>query len=115
MHALDNISNFVWGPFTIVLLIGTGLLLSIRTRFVQFRQFRLGTDIVRGRYDDAGIRANDDGRRSSCQRHAAAKADDNAGIREQHAGGTKIGLYWSGEPSHVDRHLRGGADDVRPE
>ncbi len=32
---------FVWGPFTVVLLLGTGLYLSIRLRGIQFRHFRL--------------------------------------------------------------------------
>jgi AGCS family alanine or glycine:cation symporter len=32
---------FVWGPFTVVLLIGTGLYLSVRLRFIHFRRFKL--------------------------------------------------------------------------
>ncbi len=33
------ISNIVWGPIMLVLLIGTGLLLSIRMGFPQFTRF----------------------------------------------------------------------------
>ncbi|WDV45344.1 sodium:alanine symporter family protein [Clostridiaceae bacterium M8S5] len=32
------ISDFAWGPFMIVLLVGTGILLSFGTRFIQFRK-----------------------------------------------------------------------------
>jgi alanine or glycine:cation symporter, AGCS family len=44
-------SDAVWGPLTL-LLIATGLILSIRTHFIQFRKLPLGVDILRGRYDD---------------------------------------------------------------
>ncbi len=33
------INNVVWGPIMLTLLIGTGLFLSIKTRFLQFRKF----------------------------------------------------------------------------
>ena len=33
------INGFVWGPVMLVLLVGTGLYLSISTGFVQFRRF----------------------------------------------------------------------------
>lgn len=32
-------SNFVWGPWTIALLLGTGVFLTLRYRFVQLRRF----------------------------------------------------------------------------
>ena len=35
----DTINGFVWGPIMLVLLVGTGLYLSISTGFVQFRRF----------------------------------------------------------------------------
>ena len=36
---LEGVRDFVWGPVTCALLLGTGLLLTIRTRGVQFRGF----------------------------------------------------------------------------
>ncbi len=36
-----TVVTFMWGNWMILLLVGTGLLLSIMTRFVQIRQFRL--------------------------------------------------------------------------
>ncbi len=35
----DKINGFVWGPVMLVLLIGSGLFLSIKTGFLQFRKF----------------------------------------------------------------------------
>ena len=35
---LDQISNMVWGPPLLVLLVGTGIYLSIRLSFLQFSQ-----------------------------------------------------------------------------
>ncbi|MGY0692553.1 alanine/glycine:cation symporter family protein [Virgibacillus sp. FSP13] len=34
---IDKISGFVWGPVTLVLIVGTGLYLTIRLGFLQFR------------------------------------------------------------------------------
>ncbi len=36
----DAVNGFVWGPIMLTLLIGTGLFLSIKTGFAQFRRFR---------------------------------------------------------------------------
>jgi len=48
---VDTLSNWVWGPVTIVLLVGTGIYLTIRMRFIQFRGLRHSIDLIRGRYD----------------------------------------------------------------
>ena len=37
--AIFWVSNAVWGPWTIALLLGTGLFLTIRLRFVQIVRF----------------------------------------------------------------------------
>lgn len=39
MQVNDAINGFVWGPIMLALLIGTGLYISIRTKFMQFRHF----------------------------------------------------------------------------
>ncbi len=39
-------------PFMVILLIGTGILLTIRTGFVQIRHFGHGVAVATGRYDD---------------------------------------------------------------
>lgn len=37
-NIIKTISDFAWGPFMIVLLVGTGILLSLGTKFIQFRK-----------------------------------------------------------------------------
>jgi AGCS family alanine or glycine:cation symporter len=57
-HALESFhrvvtaaGEIVWGPPFLVLLIGTGLFLTVYLRAVQIRQFRHGFDVIRGKYD----------------------------------------------------------------
>ncbi|MCK4742602.1 MAG: sodium:alanine symporter family protein [Sulfuriflexus sp.] len=45
------IAGALWGIPSIVLLVGTGLYLTIRLRFIQFRGFKHAVDLVRGKYD----------------------------------------------------------------
>ena len=47
-----ELNNFIWGPPLIVLLVGTGLYLTLRFRLVQFRGFAHAVEVVRGRHDD---------------------------------------------------------------
>lgn len=44
--------SFVTGPVLLVVLLGTGLFLTFRTKFVQLRGLREGIRITRGKYDD---------------------------------------------------------------
>ena len=46
-----QLAGAVWGIPSIVLLVGTGLYLTLRLRFIQFRGFRHGLALVAGRYD----------------------------------------------------------------
>lgn len=48
---INALSNFVWGPVTIILLVGTGIYLTIVTRFIQFRGFRHAFSLISGKYD----------------------------------------------------------------
>ncbi len=59
MSSLDNlteilgtIAGYAWGIPSIVLLVGTGLYLTIRLRFIQFRGFKHATQLVSGKYDN---------------------------------------------------------------
>ncbi|MDZ7803041.1 MAG: sodium:alanine symporter family protein [Thiohalophilus sp.] len=45
------VSGYAWGIPSIVLLVGTGLYLTIRLRFVQIRGFKHSWGIIRGKYD----------------------------------------------------------------
>ena len=48
---LDTINGIAWGPFTIVLLVGTGIFLTIRLRFIQIRRLPHSFAVAAGRYD----------------------------------------------------------------
>ncbi|MGO1369848.1 alanine/glycine:cation symporter family protein [Senegalia sp. (in: firmicutes)] len=43
---LGQISGYVWGPITVALLVGTGLFLSILTKFIQFRKLPLSLKLL---------------------------------------------------------------------
>ncbi len=49
---LGSISGFVWGPVTIVLLVGTGVLITLTVQFIQLRKFRYAWKLISGKYDD---------------------------------------------------------------
>ncbi len=46
-----QIASAAWGIPSIVLLVGTGIYLTLRMRFIQFRGFRHGLALITGRYD----------------------------------------------------------------
>ncbi len=49
---VEQIDGWVWGCFLMFLLVGTGIFLSLRLRFVQFRLFRHAWSLISGRWDD---------------------------------------------------------------
>lgn len=49
---MDTVNGFVWGPGMIVLLVGTGLWLTFRLRFIQLRGFKHAVLCISGKYDD---------------------------------------------------------------
>jgi AGCS family alanine or glycine:cation symporter len=49
---LDKVDSYVWGPFLIIFLLGTGIFLTIRYRFIQIRKFKHGVGLITGRYED---------------------------------------------------------------
>lgn len=51
-NLLANFSGFMWGMPLLVLLLGGGLYFTIYCRFVPFRYFRHGVNVLRGKYDD---------------------------------------------------------------
>ncbi|MDH5777033.1 MAG: sodium:alanine symporter family protein [Gammaproteobacteria bacterium] len=46
-----DLVKIVWGIPSIVLLVGTGLYLTIRLNFIQFRGFKHSTQLISGKYD----------------------------------------------------------------
>lgn len=49
-----TISGYAWGIPSIVLLVGIGLYLTLRLRFIQVRGFRHSFGLISGRYDKVG-------------------------------------------------------------
>lgn len=50
-QALSSFSSFVWSVPLMVLLVGTGVYLTLRLCFVQLRGFAHGVNVIRGKYD----------------------------------------------------------------
>ena len=46
---LSSIDDFVWGPVMLILLVGTGIFLTIRTRFLGWRNLEIGRASCRER------------------------------------------------------------------
>ena len=53
-HLLNLIDSYLWGHFLIFILLATGVFLSIRLKFVQFRCFLHGVSCVSGKWDGPG-------------------------------------------------------------
>ncbi len=49
---LGTINGFVWGLPTIILLVGTGIFITLLMKFVQFRHFIYGWKLISGKYDN---------------------------------------------------------------
>ncbi len=54
---ITTVSGYVWGwpeqlPLIVVLLVGTGLITTVRLSWIQVRYFRHGVRVIRGEYDD---------------------------------------------------------------
>ena len=50
----NNLVNWVWGPWLFFMLLGCGLLFSIRAKFVQWRIMTHGLSCIRGDFDKPG-------------------------------------------------------------
>lgn len=60
-EVVDQVSGFVWNSVLLYLLVGTGLLFSLRTRFVQVRKFGEGFRRLFGGFSLRGEKAGKDG------------------------------------------------------
>ena len=49
---LGKLSDILWGPVTIFMLVGTGVLVTVLVRAVQLRWFVYAWGLISGRYDD---------------------------------------------------------------
>ncbi|PIE22686.1 MAG: sodium:alanine symporter family protein [Planctomycetota bacterium] len=49
---LKSINDFMWGPVTVWLLVGTGVLVAIMVRFIQVRTFVYAWRLISGKFDN---------------------------------------------------------------
>ena len=65
---LNTVSGFVWGPVTIILLVGTGVMMALITRAIQLRKFVYAWKLISGKFDNP----DDDGEITHFQALSAA-------------------------------------------
>lgn len=92
---MDSVNGIVWGPVMIVFLVGTGIYLTVRLRFVQIRHLGHSIRCVMGRYDDP----NEQGDISHFQALAAALSatigtGNIAGVATAIAMGGPGAVFW---------------------
>ena len=54
---LDSINSFVWGPVTIILIVGTGIFITVLAKAIQISRFPYAWKLISGKFDkkdDAG-------------------------------------------------------------
>ncbi len=49
---LSSISSLVWGPVTIILLVGTGILITALVAGIQVRKFGYAWKLISGKFDN---------------------------------------------------------------
>lgn len=95
MELVSTISNWVWGPVAIILLVGTGIYLTLRLGFIQFRGLGHAIDLIRGKYD----RPEDEGEISHFQALSTALSatigvGNIAGVATAIAAGGPGAVFW---------------------
>ncbi len=92
---MDTVNGIVWGPAMIVLLIGTGLYLTIRLRFVQLRHFKHAIDCISGKYDDPNEQGDISHFQALCAALSATIGTGNiAGVATAIALGGPGAVFW---------------------
>lgn len=89
------INSYVWGNFLIFLLVGTGLFLTIRFRFIQISFFKHAVSLISGKWDNP----NDDGEINHFQALATALSatigtGNIAGVATAIASGGPGAMFW---------------------
>ena len=88
-----KINASAWGPWMIALLLGTGIWLTIRTRFVQLRRFRFASRLVRKGAIRQDQSEKDVGDISPFQALTTALA---ATVGNGNIAGVATAIYWGG-------------------
>ena len=110
MEALESfvgaLNGILWGPIMLVVLVGTGIFFSFRTRFVQVRRFGAAMKRVFGGFSLQGAKAGKDGMSSFQALTTAIAAQvgtgNIAGCLLFFAFSTIIGWYFFGKQNVTD-------------
>ncbi|MBN2182119.1 MAG: sodium:alanine symporter family protein [Sedimentisphaerales bacterium] len=88
-------NNILWGPITIILLVGTGLYLTIRLRFVQVRHFWHSIKCISGKFDDPKEKGDISHFQALCAALSATIGTGNiAGVATAIALGGPGAVFW---------------------
>ncbi len=94
-HWMQVMNGIVWGPPMVVLLIGTGLFLTIRLRFIQLRHFRHAVGCISGKYDDPAEQGDISHFQALCAALSATIGTGNiAGVATAIALGGPGAVFW---------------------
>jgi len=94
-HILEVINGIAWGPFTIILLVGTGLFLTIRLRFVQIRGMVHSAKCISGKYDNPDEEGDVSHFQALCSALSATIGTGNiAGVATAIASGGPGAVFW---------------------
>lgn len=88
-------NDILWGPVTIVLLVGTGLYLTTRLRFVQIRHFCHSIKCISGKFDDPAEKGDISHFQALCAALSATIGTGNiAGVATAIALGGPGAVFW---------------------
>ncbi len=94
-NAMDAVNAVVWGPVMVILLVGTGLYLSIRLGFIQFRRLRHSVACISGKYDDPNEKGEITHFQALCAALSATIGTGNiAGVATAIALGGPGAVFW---------------------
>ncbi len=92
---MSAVNAVVWGPAMIVLLVGTGLYLTVRLRFVQLRYFKHALACISGKYDDPEEQGDISHFQALCAALSATVGTGNiAGVATAIALGGPGAVFW---------------------
>lgn len=94
-NLLTIISDYVWGPPLIILLVGAGLYLTLRLRFVQFRHLGHAIGLIRSGADSMGEEGDITNFQALCAALSATIGTGNiAGVATAIAAGGPGAIFW---------------------
>jgi AGCS family alanine or glycine:cation symporter len=94
-HWMQVMNGIVWGPPMVILLIGTGLFLTIRLRFIQLRYFKHAIECISGKYDNPAEQGDVSHFQALCAALSATIGTGNiAGVATAIALGGPGAVFW---------------------